>query len=125
MKNQLKVGNVVGIFRTGMVGEVTKVIQNETQVKCHVKIPGEDETYLYSKDDLHLFCEAAEKNIRKEWQEEASPEKQSSQSFEKPVYYFTPIKIINSRYINFLDKIRFLAKILVFIGLFGCWITAI
>ncbi len=125
MKNQLKVGNVVGIYRTGMVGEVTKVIQNEIQVKCHVKIPGEDGTYLYSKDDLHLFCEAAEKNIRKEWREESPAEKQVSQSFEKPAHYFTPTKIINSRYINFLDKIRFLAKILVFMALFGCWITAI
>ena len=104
-------------------GEVIKVIQNETQVKCHVKIPGEGDTYLYSKHDLHLFSELAEQNIRKEWEEAEPPEKEINQPSVKSVYHFIPIKVINSGYVNFLDKIRFLAKILVFMAFFGSCMT--
>ncbi|MCG8320889.1 MAG: hypothetical protein MI921_15410 [Cytophagales bacterium] len=69
MKNQLKVGSVVGIFRTGMVGEVVEIIHHEAQTKYHVKVPSEGETYSYSKQDLHIFPALGQQNIRKEWQE--------------------------------------------------------
>lgn len=112
MKNQLKIGSVVGIFRTGMVGEVIEIINREDQIKYHVKVPSEGETYSYVKNDLHLFSELGEKNIRDEWQREGN--KSVLSAYEAPGYIKNPLKTSHARYTNFLDRIKFIAKIMVF-----------
>ena len=117
MKNQLKVGSVVGIFRTGMVGEIIEIINREDQTKYHVKVPSEGETYSYVKNDLHLFSALGEKNIRDEWQREGN--KTMVSSYQTPVSTKNPLKISHARYTNFLDRIKFIAKIMVF-SVFFC-----
>lgn len=111
MKNQLKIGSVVGILKTGMVGEVVKIVNKDTQTKYHVTIPSECETYLYSKQDLHLFPAIGEKNIRNEWRQ--GREKNQIEPHEGPVSAIGPPKGTNHRSTNFLDKIKFVMKIMV------------
>lgn len=111
MKNQLKIGSVVGILRTGMVGEIVKIVNKEAQTKYHVTIPSESETYLYSKQDLHLFPAIGEKNIRNEWRQ--GHEKNQIGPYEGPVSAAAPSKAINNRSANFLDRIKFVMKIIV------------
>ena len=112
MKNQLKVGSVVGIFRTGMVGEVIEILNKEAQTRYHVKVPSEGETYSYSKQDLHLFPALGQKNIRDEWQQEH--EENPNQPDEEAGASKVQSEAIHNRYANFLERIKFVMKIMVF-----------
>ena len=122
MKNQLKIGSVVGIFRTGMVGEVIKIIDKEAQTQYHVIVPSEGETYSYSQQDLHLFPAQGQRNIRNEWDQEY--EKSRPQSHEQTVSVGASSVALSGKSGSFLDKIKFIMKIMVFTFLFGAFIIS-
>lgn len=71
MDHQYAIGKIVWVYRTGSEGEIIKTVKVDRQLKYHVRIPSEDEIYMFGSDDLFPFGELAEKNIRKEWAQSA------------------------------------------------------
>ena len=121
MKNQLKVGSVVGIFKTGLVGEVVQIIEQETKIKYHVKVPSEGETYSYSKQDLHLFPTLGQQNIRKEWEQ---PREKILTSVSDPAISAPKSsELMPGKSGSLLERIKFIAKIMVFT--INCWFLTI
>ena len=55
MENQFGIGKIVWVYRTGSEGEIIKTVNVEHQTKYHVRVPSEDETYLFGPDDLFLL----------------------------------------------------------------------
>lgn len=72
MHSELEIGKVVWVYKTGCEGEIVKQVYQELQTKYHIRIPMEDETYVYGPEDLFVFGPEAEANIRKEWRQKAS-----------------------------------------------------
>jgi len=72
MDNQFGIGKIVWVYRTGSEGEIVKTVNVEHQTKYHVRVPSEDETYLFGPDDLFLFPPLGQENIRKEWAQAVS-----------------------------------------------------
>ena len=67
MKSNISEGKVVFVFKIEAEGEITKVVDSDTDTRYHVRIPADDDVYIYSREDLHVFSPLAEKNIRREW----------------------------------------------------------
>ncbi|MGI9545321.1 MAG: TOBE domain-containing protein [Cyclobacteriaceae bacterium] len=72
MESRIEPGNVVWVFKIGLEGEITKVEAFGRETRYHVRIPSDDDVYVYSREDLHLFPKMAEENIRKEWGQKPS-----------------------------------------------------
>lgn len=72
MDSRIEPGNIVWVFKIGIEGEITRVEAFGAETRYHVRIPNDHDTYVYAIEDLHLFSEQAEKNIRKEWRQEPS-----------------------------------------------------
>ena len=70
--NDFGIGKIVWVYRTGSEGEIVKSVSVEHQIKYHVRVPSEDETYLFGAEDLFLFPPLGQDNIRKEWAQSAS-----------------------------------------------------
>ncbi len=71
MESELQVGKVVWVYKIGCEGEIVNQVWQELQMRYHIRIPAEDETYIYNQDDLFVFGPEAEANIRKEWSQQA------------------------------------------------------
>ena len=67
MDSQFGIGKIVWVYRTGSEGEIIKSVNVDHQTKYHVRVPSENETYMFGSEDLFLFGEVAQDNIRKEW----------------------------------------------------------
>ena len=72
MEDQFSIGKIVWAFRLGSEGEIVKKVDMEEQIKYHVHVPSEDETYCFGADDLYLFPPTGQENIRREWARAAS-----------------------------------------------------
>ena len=71
MDAQLAIGKIVWVYRTGSEGEIIKSVNVDHQTKYHVRVPSEDETYMFGSDDLFVFGDLAQENIRREWAKSA------------------------------------------------------
>ena len=71
MEDQFSIGKIVWVYRTGSEGEIIKSVKIDHQTKYHVRVPSENETYMFASDDLFLFGDLAQDNIRKEWAKSA------------------------------------------------------
>jgi len=69
MENRIQPGNVVWVFKIESEGEITKVEANSGETRYYVRIPIDDDVYIYLREDLHVFSKQAEENIRREWKE--------------------------------------------------------
>jgi hypothetical protein len=67
MDAQFSIGKIVWVYRTGSEGEIIKTVDVDHQTKYHVRVPSENETFMFGSDDLFPFGEMAQDNIRKEW----------------------------------------------------------
>ena len=67
MDAQFAIGKIVWVYRTGSEGEIIKSVNVDHQTKYHVRVPSEDETFMFGSDDLFVFGDVAQENIRKEW----------------------------------------------------------
>ena len=67
MDNHFDIGKIVWVYRTGSEGEIIKSVSDEDKVKYHVRVPSEDETCLFTAEDLFLFPQLGQENIRQEW----------------------------------------------------------
>jgi len=70
MKSRIQPGNVVYIFKIECEGEITKVEADGSDTRYFVRIPVDDDIFIYRREDLHVFSKTAEENIRREWKEE-------------------------------------------------------
>jgi len=71
MDNQFTIGKIVWVYRTGSEGEIIKSVSVDHQIKYHVRVPSEDEVFMFGADDLFVFGPAGQENIRKEWAKSA------------------------------------------------------
>jgi|GEM_PF-4034083 len=69
MLGEIKVGRLVWVFKLGSEGEVVQQVREGTATQYHIRIPSEDETYVYGSEELFVFGPEAEANIRSEWKE--------------------------------------------------------
>lgn len=67
-ESRIQPGNVVFVFKIEAEGEITKVDTSDAEPKYYVRIPVDNDIYIYSKEDLHVFPKQAEENIRREWE---------------------------------------------------------
>jgi len=72
MESEFQIGKVVWVYKTGCEGEIVNQVHQELQTKYHIRIPAQDEVYVYGPEDLFVFGPEAEANIRKEWRQKAS-----------------------------------------------------
>ncbi len=109
MNDQPKIGSIVGVYKTGLAGEVTKVLSHGLMRKYHVKVPVENETYLYAADDLYVFPDLAAKNIRKEW--ETSPRLQDSHEQKASSLFGQILDRKETNRNGVIDKLKFMLKV--------------
>lgn len=67
MESEYKIGKVVWVFKTGFEGEIINCVLQEQQTKYHIRVPSEDDVFVYGAEDLFVFGPQAERNIRQEW----------------------------------------------------------
>lgn len=117
MNNQFKVGNIVCIYKTGLAGEVIKVIVKDLQMHYHVKVPAEDETYKYQGEDLYLFPPLAQQNIRNEWEKAALLNADDIKI--RPVSLPVGKQRLDLKNFGFIDKIKLVLKVFMLIMILG------
>ncbi len=69
MVGEISVGQLVWVFKLGSEGEVVHQARQDNDIQYHIHIPSENETYVYSSEELYVFGPEAEANIRREWQQ--------------------------------------------------------
>lgn len=72
MRSNIQPGKVVFVYKIETEGEVTKVEADDTETRYHVRIPEDDDVYVFSKEELHVFSPQAEENIRREWKRQSA-----------------------------------------------------
>ncbi len=108
MNEQPTIGTIVGVYKTGLAGEVTKVISHGLMRKFHVKVPVENETYLYTEEDLYVFPDIAANNIRKEWENSTEIQEINRQPSSSS---FHLLDRLESGKGGVIDKLKFMFKV--------------